>query len=52
MEIWALGNEENLKEQVEYWKEREAEIMKRRKVNKKEFVDGNAGMLMGTFILT
>ncbi len=49
MEIWGLGSNDNLKDQEEYWKERMEEIMKRRKVNTKEFFDQNPSLFFGNF---
>lgn len=47
IEVWGLGSQHNIQDQVDYWKEREEEINKRRKVDKKEFMDGNAELFFG-----
>lgn len=51
LEIWGLGTKENLEEKNQYWEERYAEIMKRRKVDKAQFMDGSAGLFFGNFSL-
>lgn len=47
IEVWALGSEENLRDQEEYWETRNKEITRIRKVNKKEFVN-EAEIFMGS----
>lgn len=49
LEIWGLGTKENLEDKNQYWEERYAEIMKRRKVDKTQFMDGSAGLFFGNF---
>ena len=50
LEFWGLGHQFDLDNHKKYWDEREIEIMKRRKVDKKELLGQNADLFFGIYM--